>query len=178
MAKWPDRPHWTFHGRYLGSDEHGAWIGSPAGARFERPGASFVGPVDQLTLVPSPGGDHDRAWVAAFHGGGGAGLDLRRGPVDTYVDIATPPRWEGSVVRSVDLDLDVIRGVSGRVWVDDEDEFADHRVRFGYPAEIVAMALHSCDRVQAAMAARTPPYDGTAVGWFESLAQLPDRGTS
>ena len=47
--------------------------------------------------------------------------------------MATPPYWDGDVLRSVDLDLDVIQGLSGRVWVDDEDEFADHRVRWGYP---------------------------------------------
>ena len=52
-----------------------------------------------------------------------------------YVDITTPPVWDGTVLRAVDLDLDVVRGNTGRVWVDDEDEFADHRVRFGYPDE-------------------------------------------
>ncbi|WP_180935649.1 DUF402 domain-containing protein [Nocardioides ungokensis] len=37
------------------------------------------------------------------------------------------------MLRAVDLDLDVVRGRTGRVWIDDEDEFAEHRVRFGYP---------------------------------------------
>ena len=66
------------------------------------------------------------------------------------------------MLRAVDLDLDVVRGNTGRVWVDDEDEFADHRVRFGYPDEIAAAAMASCDRVHAAVVAGTAPYDGSA----------------
>ena len=47
----------------------------------------------------------------------------------------------------------MIRGVSGRVWVDDEDEFADHRVRFGYPAGVVTAALAACGHVHEAVTA-------------------------
>jgi hypothetical protein len=55
--------------------------------------------------------------------------------------------------------------------VDDEDEFADHRVRFGYPADVVRLAATSCDQVQAAVAAGAPPYDGVApTTWFSRLA--------
>ena len=55
-------------------------------------------------------------------------------------------------VTAVDLDLDVVRGWTGRVWVDDEDEFADHRVRFGYPADVVRMAAPSCEAVRTDVA--------------------------
>jgi uncharacterized protein len=87
------------------------------------------------------------------------------------VDMTTPPVWEGSTLTAVDLDLDVVRGNSGRVWVDDEDEFADHRVRFGYPDEVARLAMDSCDRVRAAMLAGAAPYDGaTHLPWLERLA--------
>ena len=48
-------------------------------------------------------------------------------PFDVYVDITTVPVWLDGPTRAVtavDLDLDVVRGWTGRVWVDDEDEFA------------------------------------------------------
>ena len=54
-------------------------------------------------------------------------------------------------MRAVDLDLDVIRGTTGRVWVDDEDEFAEHRVSLGYPDEVIEQAITSCQSVLAAV---------------------------
>ncbi|MGB0101971.1 MAG: DUF402 domain-containing protein, partial [Nocardioides sp.] len=120
MTKWGDQPHWEFDASYLGSDQHGDWLGIPAGTAMSRPGATYLAPTRQVGLVPPPGGSGpERGWLATFHDVGG--------PVQVYVDITTPPSWDGSVLRAVDLDLDVVRGNAGRVWVDDEDEFADHR---------------------------------------------------
>ncbi len=155
MSKWPDLPHWVYVGTYLGADEHGDWIGFPQGSRFTRPGADYVAPYDQVGLVPSSG----EGWLAAFH--------ARGGPVNTYVDVATPPVWEGEVVRSVDLDLDVVSGWTGRVWIDDEDEFAERRG--GYPDEIVQRALATCQDIEARMKAAVSPFDGTADLWLERL---------
>ncbi|WP_243056682.1 DUF402 domain-containing protein [Nocardioides sp. SR21] len=162
MTKWVDRPHWEFDCHVLGSDEHGDWLGIPAGTAMARPGATYVAPTAQVGLVPPPGPDAERGWLATFHAEGG--------PVRVYVDITTPPQWDGLVLRAVDLDLDVVRGNTGRVWVDDEDEFADHRVRFGYPDEVSAAAMRSCDRVHAAVAAGTAPYDGSAARWLARVA--------
>jgi len=165
MTKWGGRPHWEFDAVLLGSDAHGDWIGIVAGTSMRRPGASYVAPTDQVGLVPAPGPDADRGWLATFHAPGG--------PVRVYVDVTTPPTWDGAVLRAIDLDLDVVRGSTGRVWVDDEDEFADHRVRLGYPDDIVRAAMSSCDRVHAAVLAETAPYDGTAAGWLARTGGLP-----
>ena len=163
MGKWGGRPHWEFDAVLLGSDEHGDWLGIEAGTLMVRPGAEYVAPVAQVGLAPAPGPDEDRGWLATFH--------ARGGQVQVYVDMTTPPVWEGSTLTAVDLDLDVVRGNSGRVWVDDEDEFADHRVRFGYPDEVARLAMDSCDRVRAAMLAGAAPYDGvTHLPWLERLA--------
>ena len=94
MTKWGERPHWQMAGVLLGSDAAGDWVGFPAGTRMARPGLELVSPNDQVGLVP----DHDlpageRGWLGTFHGPGGA---LR-----TYVDITTPPVWDGAVVRTV-----------------------------------------------------------------------------
>ncbi|MBI2243777.1 MAG: DUF402 domain-containing protein [Nocardioides sp.] len=161
MTKWRDGPHWEFEADYLGRDEHGDWLGILAGTRMARPGATYVAPTDQVGLAPAPGPDAARGWLATFHAVGG--------PVRVYVDVTTPPVWDGPVLRTVDLDLDVVRGNTGRVWVEDEDEFADHRIRLGYPDELVRAALASCDRVRAAIEAATAPYDGTAEAWLTQV---------
>lgn len=161
MQKWGGRPHWEFDALHLGDDEHGEWLGVRAGTRFTRPGADYVSTTDQVCLFPSD------AYVATFHAPGG--------PVSAYVDIATPPLWhprqDGTRrMLAVDLDLDVVRGNTGRVWIDDEDEFAEHRVTLDYPDEIVALAQDSCSRVHAAVGAGTPPFDAaTPLPWFGRL---------
>jgi hypothetical protein len=147
FSKWGGRPHWEYDARLVGEDEHGAWVGARAGTRVARPGAAFDSPVDFVSVVPTQG-----AFVATFYGEP-PGERPGEHAVELYVDITTVPTWqddgEGRVsVKMVDLDLDVVRGRTGRVWVDDEDEFADHRVRFGYPDDLVRLAAASCDDVR------------------------------
>jgi hypothetical protein len=154
--KWPDAPHWEFDGTLLGVDGHGTWIGVARGTLLASPVRAFQAAADHVTLVP-----HDAWWLATFYGS-----DPRR-PFDTYVDIATPAVWHhDALVRAVDLDLDVIKGTTGRVWVDDEDEFAEHRVRLGYPAEVVSSAVSSCESVLAAVSDGSAPFDGTHTEWL------------
>ena len=164
FRKWGDRPHWEYDALHLGTDEHGTWIGAPAGTHLSRPGAAFCAPGDFVSLFPA-----GEPFVATFYDP--AAWVRAVNPVDVYVDITTVPQWSEGAVSMVDLDLDVVRGPTGRVWIDDEDEFADHRVRFGYPADVVRLAGSSCDRVHAAVSSGLPPYDGV-VGprWLSRLA--------
>jgi hypothetical protein len=133
-----------------------------------RPGRDVRSQVDQVGLVPSSElPDDERAWLATFH--------APAGEVWVYVDMTTPPVWDGSTVRAVDLDLDVIRGLDGDVVVDDEDEFAEHRVAFGYPPEVVVLAEASRDRVRAAVLEEHAPYDGSHQRWQSVLDTLTPR---
>ena len=176
MSKWGDRPHWQVECVHLGSDEHGEWLGFPTGTHNHRPGFEFHSEVDSVTLVPRDG------WYAATFHAPGIWCEL-------YVDIATPAVWDGVVVRAVDLDLDVIRLSSespasppvpdyvqkaglGEVFVDDEDEFAEHQVAYGYPAEVVRAAREAADRVLADARARRAPYDGSHRRWLGELSRL------
>lgn len=176
MTKWGDRPHWQFAGLYLGSDEHGEWLGFPRGTHNRRPGYAFDSQADAVTLAPTGG------WYAATFHAPGIWCDL-------YIDIATPGRWDGDVLRAIDLDLDVIRMSSepphatgsapqnvsagpGEIFVDDEDEFADHQVTYGYPADVIEAAQASCDDVVAAVRAGVAPYDGTHRRWLAELSRL------
>ena len=164
MEKWGARPHWHIPGRWLGRDEHGDWIGIPAGTRMVRPGADVLSGFDQVGLVPAAGSAELRSFLATFH--------RDPGPTWIYVDMTTPPVWDGAVVRAVDLDLDVVRLRDGSSYVDDEDEFAEHTVELGYPPEIVALAEASRDRVHVAMQAQAPPFDGSHERWLAAMLTL------
>jgi uncharacterized protein len=161
FGKWGGGPHWEYDVVRLGVDAHGTWLGAPTGTPMVRPGLALHTSADHVVLVP------DHGFVASFYA-----YDSTRSP-RIYVDISTPPRWDGHVMRAVDLDLDVVLDRAGRVLVDDEDEFAEHRVRFGYPDDVVALAMRTCDEVRHAIEAREPPFDGaTAARWLDLLARL------
>ena len=59
--------------------------------------------------------------------------------------MTTRPVLEEGTVTAVNLDLDVVRYFDGRVEVLDEDEFAEHQVQLGYPAELITQARQTCD---------------------------------
>ena len=160
FTKWGGRPHWHIPGVRLGEDEHGTWLGIPSGTRLSRPGSSYVTAQPTVTVL------HPARWsVSTFY------PDLNDPPVAIYVDVCTPPVFsaDGTEVTSVDLDLDVVKGCNGRVWVDDEDEFAQHRSEFGYPDDVVGAALRSCEQVRRDVTDGAPPYDGTAAAWLALL---------
>ena len=165
LTKWGDRPHWAFDAVFAGRDEHGDWVGIPGGTTISRPGATVVTQTDQVSLFPRAGRAAD-AWIATFHAPGA--------DVTTYVDMTTAPVWERAdgvpVCRAVDLDLDVIRPATGEVYVDDEDEFAEPRAAYGYPADVVALAEEACRWVLAAVVARQAPFDDrTAERWLATV---------
>ncbi|KQZ11130.1 hypothetical protein ASD23_03235 [Agromyces sp. Root1464] len=166
-TKWLGQPHWEFDGRWLGADEHGDWVGFPAGTRFARPGHGFTATWDSVSLFPRAG------WAAGFNAGHPRGLGI-------YVDLATVPEWRADAsgawtVSYVDLDLDVVERTGAPAFIDDEDEFAEHAVQFGYPAELVARARADAEAVLGAVRRREAPFDGaTAAGWLGQLGRLGD----
>lgn len=159
MAKWGDRPHWTYRGIYLGADEHGDWLGCPAGTHYRRPEAEFTADFAGVVLVPSDGA----AYLPAFND--------ERATSAVYADIATPAVWDGAILRSIDLDLDVIQRQDGTVLLDDEDEFAAHQVAYGYPAEVIEVAERTAAEVLAAVRRRDAPFDGSSDRWLAELAR-------
>jgi hypothetical protein len=157
MTKWGGRPHWTYAGVFLGTDGHGEWLGCPIGTHYHRPGMEFVSDFASVTLVPAEGAAH----LATFN--------TEPAKSEIYVDMTTPAAWDGSVLHAIDLDLDVIKRPDGTIFVDDEDEFAEHQVAYGYPPDVVAMAERSAADVLSAVRASMPPYDGTADAWHARL---------
>jgi hypothetical protein len=162
FTKWGGGRHWEWEGRYLGADEHGHWWYSPAGTRCSRPGLDFVEEDGWVSLVP-----HVGAYAVGFY--------PRHRHVSVYVDMTTEPVWQRRdpsdggpewEVTMVDLDLDVVLTREGDLFVDDEDEFAEHQVQLGYPPEVVALAERWRDLVLAAVAAGEEPFGSVGHEWL------------
>ncbi len=147
--KWPDSLHWHFQMQRLDEDEHGVWLAAPPGTTARRgsePLKTVWGAF--ICLVP-----RHQWWTAIWNAEGNHVL---------YVDIATPPTWDGDTVSMFDLDLDVVQHrASGRVDVIDEDEFLDHQVRYDYPQRLIDGARAAAAKVLLALERGDEPF-GTA----------------
>ena len=176
--KWDGSAHWVHDCVYLGSDRWGDWLGQRAGAHSSRPGREVVAEHDNVTLLP-PGGDYAYTHNAA------------PGITRVYIDLAWDVRWDDGVPAGIDMDLDVVRrepdapyldreGVlrgPGDVYIEDRDEWDEHRVAYGYPLDVVdrleTLAVDLETRVRAGEA---PFDDATAGAWLSRLA-VPGLGT-
>ncbi|MDH2425186.1 DUF402 domain-containing protein [Sphaerisporangium sp. TRM90804] len=157
FTKYDGSLHWHHGARLLGEDEHGVWAGCPAGTSGRR---GFEPPVvwRQPFVMLFP---RDAWWTACFNGE----------PEETaiYCDVATVPRWRDGQVTMVDLDLDVLLLRSGRLFVDDEDEFAEHRVRYCYPGDVVARAERSAAWLMSAVGRGAAPFGGGHQPWLSQV---------
>jgi protein associated with RNAse G/E len=167
MTKWGGARHWTFDARWLGSDEHGYWMGQHTGDELSRPGADFVMPSNAVLLCP-----RDAWFVATFYAEAPPGANNP----EVYVDIASVTSWSSASATAVDLDLDVVRRWDGSVFVDDEDEFLEHQRTLGYPPEVVTAAQLSCEQLVPAVTNHVPPFDSTSSVWLDVLAGLAAEG--
>jgi hypothetical protein len=160
FAKWGGGRHWEFPVTVLGVDRLGVWCGAPVGTRLKRPGAAFTSQFGWVTLFPV-----GRPWAASYY-------DSPDQPISVYVDVATPPVWDGSTVTMVDLDLDVIVTRDGNLLLDDEDEFEEHRVTLAYPEDVVAMARRSAADLMGAASDGREPFGTAAASWMAQLGTM------
>lgn len=158
--KWNGKAHWVVPGRYIGEDRHGWWIFQGTNEFCSRPGAAFYTRSDAVLLVPRSGD-----WVATFYDS-----DHPNG-VRVYVDLAVAHEWTEirpavTEFHVIDMDLDVIRMAGRDVFIDDQDEFAEHRVAMNYPDLLVDDIQAAADELYHAVKAQQAPFDGTDVEWF------------
>jgi uncharacterized protein len=158
FRKYDGSLHWNYLARRLGEDEHGVWLGAPAGTELRRGEAVIeLADMDHVVLLP-----RDGWWTAAFN------APPKR--TEVYCDISTVPRWPSAdEVTMIDLDLDVLRRRSGLVELVDEDEFAEHQVLFGYPPDVVSQARAAADWLLAAVTARQEPFGTVHERWLGQL---------
>lgn len=147
--------------RRIGDDEHGRWLSVPAGTRIQRgdePERRLANGF--VMLVPLTA-----SWEAEFY--------WDHPDHSIYVNIGTQCEWSAGAVRQVDLDLDVVRRVDGRVETLDEDEFELHQVLYGYPDELIAAARRTADQVALMLERRAEPFGYAAERW---ISQVRHRG--
>jgi hypothetical protein len=143
----------------LGEDEHGIWLWSPPGSATQR-GHEPINHTKSVDLKLIPEG---KWWTAIW---------AWKRPHDLYVDIITPAQWNGPTVTMVDIDLDVVRWADGRVEILDEEEFADHVVKFDYPDRLVDTARAMTAQIAIAVELRHEPFGAVAEEWMTKAVQL------
>lgn len=144
FRKYPDTKYWQYDLTLMGEDDYGRWLWGPAGTPAQRTDE----PVRTLeqTMVKLVGNE----WWAAMW--------FAAGEPELYVDIIAPAVWEDGRVTMIDLDLDVVRRRDGSVYIDDEDEFAEHQVSLQYPQALIDGALAATERVQGMLARNDEPF--------------------
>jgi uncharacterized protein len=159
-TKYDGRLHWHQIMLYLGEDEHGVWLGAPAGSTIRR-GSEPPIVLDQPSAELIPPGQW---WTATFNG--------EPAKTDIYCDISTPPEWPSATeVTMVDLDLDVLRlRADGRVVIVDQDEFAAHMVRYGYPAGVIMQAEQAAAWLHRAISAGSEPFASRYREWLQQVS--------
>ena len=159
FSKWDGSAHWAFDMERIGEDEHGIWLWAPAGTALHRGSDKTIQAERGFVKVIAP----NRWWTAVWNVGPLKGDRS----IEIYVDVITPAVWDGNTVRMVDLDLDVIRRSGGMVEVDDEDEFEEHRVLYGYPDHVIDKARTEAARLAIAVELRTEPFGSVGERWLE-----------
>lgn len=164
--KWDGSPHWSHDGIYLGADRWGDWICQPAGWQSHRPGREFTAESANVTLIPSDG-----TWTATCYGA------MHPRHVRIYIDLAWDVRWQiidgACVPTAIDMDLDVVRADDERgIWVDDRDEWDEHRAAMAYPPEVVAQLEALALDLERRVTAATPPFDDATIdAWLARVPQ-------
>lgn len=159
--KWPDRPQSRVEGYLLGHDEHGTWIGLPAGHPVHRGEVHLYDAPNAVVLcIPDQGW-----WVASWYGH----------TVELFVDVTTPARWTSEdVVVVVDLDFGVM-SQQGTTRLVDAERFEEQRLLYEYPSSVEAGARAAADTVLDAVTHGRPPFTAaTATGWFAILRAVAD----
>lgn len=162
--KWDGSAHWRSDCVYLGSDQWGDWLGQPAGWNSTRPGYEFVAETPNVALIPRDGSDY----ALTVHHDHPRALRI-------YIDLAWDIQWDSTqLVTGIDMDLDVVRrrGDQG-TYVDDRDEWAEHSIRYGYPADVMAHLESLTLELEEQVRAQHPPFDdATADRWLDRLEAL------
>ena len=159
FSKWDGRAHWAFDMQRLGVDDHGVWLWAPAGTELRRGSEKPIAAQHAFVKVIAVG----QWWTGIWNDG----LRSDGRSIRTYVDVISPAVWDGNTVRMVDLDLDVVRRSDGTVEVDDEDEFEDHKVAFGYPEHVIDRARAEAAQLVLAIDRRKEPFGDIGERWLE-----------
>lgn len=160
LRKWNGFTTYVFEADLLGRDAYGTWLGLEAPTPYTKPKGPGVWEHDFVILLPE-----DDWWMASFY-------DERQPKgIELYVDVITPPEWTGeSLLKAVDLDLDVVRRFDGKTHLKDEDEFDERRVEMSYPDDVVERARTTAASLLRAVEGHEEPFDDVGPTWLAKLA--------
>jgi hypothetical protein len=159
MRKWGDVQHWRFAVELLGRDVHGTWLGARPPTKYSGPRGEGEFTYPFVVLVPE-----DQWWIATYYE---PGPDL---DVEIYVDITTPSTWLSDThITTVDLDLDVVLQFDGTLYLDDQDEFDEHKVVFGYPQDVIDTAQATARDLMDAVRDRREPFGIAGKSWLDRV---------
>ncbi len=153
--KWPDHKHWQYLMHRLGENQHGVWLYAPGDTIAQR-GNEPPKQVEAAMVVLIPRGTW---WTAEFC--------WDHPWLSVYVNIGTPCEWNGDRVSQIDLDLDVVRLLDGSVETIDEDEFADHQIRYNYPQDLIDSARAAANEAAEMLEDRVEPFGSAANPWID-----------
>lgn len=155
-TKYDGSLHYHLAMRRLGEDEHGVWLGAPRRSTMRKGDGPEISIRHAHVILIPP----DAWWTAVFNG--------RQSTADVYCDIASPATWtHPAEVTMIDLDLDVVRWrKNGRVELLDEDEFAEHQVRYAYPPDVIANASSAARWLMAEISAGREPFMAVYRKWL------------
>jgi hypothetical protein len=169
--KWDGAPHWEHECVYLGSDVHGDWVGQRDGWRSARPGVDTVSDGDNVTLIP-PSGEY-AATLNATHPRIAIYIDVRG--ICDGMPRRTPPASRAPRA-STWISTSCVPATGRGIWIDDRDEWDEHRVQYGYPLDIVERLERVALELEVEVRAERALYDqATAARWLAVLAALPHR---
>jgi protein associated with RNAse G/E len=158
FLKYDGRPHRSYPARWLGEDGDGTWLGVPAGTVARVDGdRETIRQEPHVLLVPK------WAWWTAM-------FNAPPRPTEIYCDVTTPATWGANEVTVIDLDLDVRRRRWGDIERLDEDEFAEHQARFGYPDEVIAQATAASFWLATALGDGTEPFASRFRLWLDQVS--------
>jgi hypothetical protein len=164
-VKYDGRPHRSYPAVWLGEDAAGVWLGVAHGTPALVDGDRHAVREEPYVLLVPYGG----WWTAMFN------APPRR--TEIYCDVTTPATWAGrDEVTMVDLDLDVRRRRTGEIERLDQDEFAEHRLRYGYPPEVCEAAMAASEWLAGALGDGTEPFAGAFRSWLSQVAGTPESG--
>src|ERR1700712_3725795 len=158
-TKYDGSAHRDYPARRFDTDDLGVWVGVSRGTPSVYHGRPSIEQIPFVLLIP-----HHAWWTAMFN------PPPRTSEV--YCDITTPARWEDDTVHIIDLDLDVVRRrESGLVELRDEDEFEDHRQRFGYPVDLGPEALAGARKLLVALGDGREPFATQYRKWLADVVE-------
>lgn len=76
-----------------------------------------------------------------------------------YCNIACPPTIKNNQITFIDLDLDVLWIPPNKPEILDREEFEEHKVRFGYPEQIIVGAEKSLRQLLEMIDKRIEPFN-------------------